>query len=558
MTTDFIHLPSAGTLGGTEAVPLQLAAGGPGSTQQTPLNALIAAAIGFALGLFIPASGDTSGITDLANMNAAATKAANSAVLYNGTFRVNTGYRLGPGTFYLVNACPLLLPTQINHNTTGIKCQGMGSQATRIDYTPSVAGTPFLTNQWLIGTVFQDISFVGHDLTADFLASVEGTGGGGNIQDYHFYRCQWGGNWNNIFNLTGTNNNSEWMVSQCTLSGAIAGSWLFVAPGVGSGGDQFLNFWFDDCKFNPGTGSWVTLNWGGSVRITAGDASGWLPTTPTYIFNLLGFTHSRGVTSFSCDKLRMEMGNSNCLFLHSQWPTGNVAFDMVTQDTNSTTYPSTNDTVLIEIGNGQGACTTFQNCSFVGQHAYSYAANAFNFQSNFAYKNCNILQYPNAASFCSFIELATNKGGAPVVEFDISCRGNDPTEIFPTTLNWQFSTSGITYPKTVQFTGSNTQAPVNLGTWSRKLPVNAVLREVRWNLGGTVAGAYGLAMQSSELTPTVLSNFSGSNAATPANPAATPCNFWMTNDAQRTIALVETAGRTATFANYLATVTYDG
>ena len=453
-----------------------------------------------------------------------------------------------------------MMATIISHNTLGIKVQGQGGGATRIDYNPSVTGTPFLTNQWLIGNVMQDISFISHDPTADFLASVEGTAGGGNIGDYHFYRCSWGGAWNNIFNLTGTNNNSEWKISQCTIGGTLAGSWLNVGPSVGSGGDQFLNFWFDDCKFNCSTGSWITLNRGGSVRLTACDSSGWVPSTPTYLFNLLGFTHAQGVCSFSCDKLRMEMNSPNCLLIHSQWPFGNVSFDAVDSSSNVAAYPSTNAPIFIEIQNQPGASYNFFNSNFVGQANISYDSGAWTHQSNISFKSCNILQWPNAATYVTFTELTTNKGGAPPVDFDINCKGNDVSEMFPTTLNWQFSTSGVTQPKTVQFCGSNTQGPTSLGNITRKLPVNAVLRSVNFNSAGSgTGGAYGFQFQTSEASPTLLgAAFSGSNATVAANPAASAVNFWMLNDLQRTIQLVETVGRSAAFTNYIATVTYDG
>lgn len=43
--------------------------------------------------------------------------------------------------------------------------------------------------------------------------------------------------------------------------------------------DQFLNFWFHQCKFDPGTsaGRVVNMNFGGSISITDCDASGWSP-----------------------------------------------------------------------------------------------------------------------------------------------------------------------------------------------------------------------------------------------------------------------------------------
>jgi hypothetical protein len=50
-------------------------------------------------------------------------------------------------------------------------------------------------------------------------------------------------------------------------------------PTFTNAADQFLNFWFHQCKFDAGTsaGQVVSMNFGGSIAVTDCDASGWTP-----------------------------------------------------------------------------------------------------------------------------------------------------------------------------------------------------------------------------------------------------------------------------------------
>lgn len=328
------------------------------------------------------------------------------------------------------------------------------------------------------------------------------------------------------------------------------------------GSDEFLNFSFHNCKYDPASSNapWVNMGKGGHVVFTGTmDVSGWSPTVDTYLINTLGNAHAQGVCNLLVSKLRIECLSDHALLWHNQWPMGNCTWNNVDQSSAVAARTNTVNYVLVELLNVAGPNIVYDNCNFLGTHTYTYGSNNFTAQSSIKYRSVDVLQQPNAASFCLFTELATNSGGAPRVDFDEQCNGNDPTEIFPTNLNWHRSTFGTATTKTVNFVGANSDAPLNGGNIQRKLPINAVARSVLWNKqGNALSGTFGFNMQSIEATPTVLSSFAGANAGTAANPAATPVNFWMTTDAQRTIQLLETAGRTSPFTGYIATVTYDG
>jgi hypothetical protein len=341
-----------------------------------------------------------------------------------------------------------------------------------------------------------------------------------------------------------------------SVSGSLSGS---------AASDQFLNYTFHNCKYDPGSSnaSWVNMSKGGHVVFSGfTDISGWQPTVDTYLIQLLGTSHAQGVCSFLVEEMRIEHKSDHALLFHCQWPSGSVKWGSL--DPSSQVSARTNTAipyVLVEMVNVEGPSIEWANSSFLGTHVYAYATNNFSMQSRISYKNCDILQQPNAASFCTFTALGTNAGGAPLVDFDIGCRGTDPTEIFASTLNWHLSASGVTQGKVVNFVGANADAPPSGGTVLRKLPKMGLLKSSTFNVQPSAqTGAYDFTLQTTEAVPTVLARFTGANAGAAASPATVPLNFWMTNDQQRTLQLVDTlaGGRTSAFRNYVCTASYDG
>lgn len=325
--------------------------------------------------------------------------------------------------------------------------------------------------------------------------------------------------------------------------------------------DQFLNFSFHNCKYDPGASNapWITLNRGGSVSFSGFcDVSGWGPTVDTYLFNLLTNVHAQGVQSFKLDKLRGEFQTDHALLLNSQWAGGNVNLRNV--DLTSSAPTSTVKQVNINLTNVVGPIYSFENCAFQGQHLFVCFGNSL-LQSRVTYKSCAVLQWPNANAFVAYT-LTGNVNNLPIIDFDLTCRGNDQTEIFPTTLNWHLSPTSVNQPKTVNFLGSNSDAPTLNGNIQRKLPPNCLIKSVLWNKQANAnTGAYSFTVQTTEGSPTVFSTFAGGAAGSAANPAETAVNFWTASDAQRTLQMVDGqtgGGRTTAFTSFVAAVSYIG
>lgn len=579
------------------------------------------------------ASGDSTGAVDDAAQALAYNLVASGARTLAGVSDpLGTGViKYGPGTYYFTQ--PIMNTATPTGKVRGLRFEGAGTDITTFVFTPAAATAMCINQKWQ-NVQFKGITFKCNTTGSDFMQSQE-LAGISNIQYFNYEDCGWSG-FQNVFIVTGGNNNSEWTWDRCNF-GTCTGNVLYIpstatatinlsnpnilignspeittlgstvtfggtlgnitsgvsyyviastttsiqiattaggaalVPSVGgslsinTASDQFLNFSFHNTKYNPSSSNAPFLNMGKGGSITFSgyfDVSGWSPTVDTYLINLLGTAHAQGVLSFTLEHLRVEAQSDHALLFHCQWPGGLVKWSNV--DTSSQIAARTNTAiqyVLIELLNVGGPNIIWDNCNFLGTHMYTYGSNNFQSQSSINYRSCEVLQQANAASFALFTKLAANSGGAPRVSFDIKCRGNDASEIFPTDLNWQLSTSGVTTAKTVNFVGTNSDGPTAGGNIQRKLPMNAVLKSWTWNkVGNANSGAFSFSAQTIEGTPTVLSTFSGAAAGAAANPASTALNFWMTSDAQRTLQVVDTqaGGRANPFTGYVAVVTYEG
>lgn len=171
--------------------------------------------------LFVAASGDTSGATDLANLNAALTILASSARLPPSFSQFAPLERIifGPGTFYFKSGNINILGPANTLKVQGIWFQGSGRGVTAIDYNPASPAAFFINNRGL-DVKFTDMTVTDHDASSDFLWSQE-QAGVTNVQDYTYNDIEWQGPWQYVFRLTGGNNNSEWKFNRDSVSGAV-------------------------------------------------------------------------------------------------------------------------------------------------------------------------------------------------------------------------------------------------------------------------------------------------------------------------------------------------
>lgn len=349
-------------------------------------------------------------------------------------------------------------------------------------------------------------------------------------------------------------------------------------PNFNTGSDQFLNFWFDKIKWDPGNslGQWINMASGGSIKIRDSDVSGRSPTSVSYLFNLLGNVHASGVTNFEADGLRIEHSSTNSRTIHSQWGGGSISFNNLDESSQVNRWPATNQYALYEIINLSGPAITYTNSQLMGQHAYINNVNNWNYQNEILYQQDTLLENPNAASFVSVSNVG-NTGGYPRMRFKQCKNGSNAStvgyhEICDTDLFWNKTTGGVTDTKVISCLGSNSDWPTIGGNVTFRLPLNAMIQRIRfWNpTGSGAAGAFQYTIQTTD-GATILAGgagtpMAGSNAATPI-PAASMyvvstgnVPFQMTTDAQRTIEVIDTlaGGRSGIMTNVQCLIDYIG
>ncbi|MEO7205662.1 MAG: hypothetical protein ABI145_02480 [Steroidobacteraceae bacterium] len=333
--------------------------------------------------------------------------------------------------------------------------------------------------------------------------------------------------------------------------------------------DQFLNFWWKNCKFwDVQNGSWINSSFGGHFVIEACDISNNHPSQNTYIFQLLGSSHSRGVCDFLVDGLRIEHATDFSLLLHSQWPQGNIGFNHL--DESPLTRTATDAVCKIEIVNVTGSIIEFRNSQLSGLHNYVNNSSNWNFQSQIIYENCTLLANPSAASFIS-MTAGVNTGGFPNIRFN-KCRNTSNAatvgyhEIVDSDVNWYLGTGATTHVKTVSILGANSDWPAGGGILEFRFPLNAMITQVRFfKPANGNSGAFQYTLETTEATPTVLAGgaatpMAGANAGLAIPIYTTTPNFVMSSDAMRTIKLVDTlgGGRSGIFTGLYCLVDYIG
>jgi len=640
----YSDFPLAPALQGNETVPLQTPGGV--TSRRSALDYMFPI-VG---DISCKPSGDTSGVTDTANMLAYwAAAAANTRTSAGLSALVGTTLGQLHSGDYWVNSS-ILDGSTPNPKSESCMFVGRGMGATAIHYTPTVPGTPFIRNKRWLNLMFRDITFVGNDPTADFFQSLE-QGGASNIQENIFTRCAWVGSWQNIMLKTGGNNNSEERWDDCDVGGTA--NWLFI-PGkqvciitsgqanmalaanpsggfcvgstltfgttVGTAGgqivagttyfivaisglnmqvsatsggtaitfnangtstattasDQFLNHWWDKCKYTSVTnGSWINASFGGSFNLNACDISNNKPTAPNYIFNLLGSSHAGGVCNFSSNHLRIEHVTDNSLLLHTTWDKGKISFRNLDQSSQVGNRPITQQYVLVERVNTIGASLRFEDCDLLGQHVYSTSATDYQHQSQGVYDNCTLWDNPTVDDFIVNTPI-TNSSGLYNLHFD-NCRNElngavaGYREVVDSDPNWNSTGAGNTKRRGFQMFSNNSDWPQAAGSFHIRIPRGAMIVSVLFAKfsGSGNSGAFQYTLQTNEVVPTVIAGgaatpMAGANAGATVAPVqvmatALGAGFVCVTDLQRELVLIDSSGsRAGIFTNLMCLVEYIG
>lgn len=261
----------------------------------------------------------------------------------------------------------------------GVRAQNLvinGNGATII--LEDFEGSLFVNNDKAINVDIYNLNFisVSDSYAANrYLISSDSDGG---AQAIRFHQCAFNGRFKYVIELTGSNCNSEWVFNQCTLCG-VWDSFLYI--GNTDTSDQFLNYWFNNCKYWCSS-NWITAYKGGHFKLNHCDVSGYEPAEATYLFKLYGGSHSYGTTTFIDDGTRYELKSANARVIYCEWDNARVSFENSDFSSNTHNNVERNNTFYFRNdSNGMGSSYIFTNCNILGK---------FNLHTNNAANGCDL------------------------------------------------------------------------------------------------------------------------------------------------------------------------
>lgn len=285
-----------------------------------------------------------------------------------------------PGN-YLLTQPDSLLPNVSGETAKkvvdGITIIGYGKRLSRITYAPTVQDTVLWTNDQRYRNIrISGLTFDSLDETATFNIARSSTTYG--VQDTWYTDVEWRGTWKVGIGLDGpttANLNSEMGWDHCQISGSYADAFLVMGmtPSV-SQQDQFLNYWFRDCKVEFKSGIFVRNERGGSMNFIGGSYIITDGTSTGTIFQLGAAANSRAdsVMRLLVQGIRFELRGVGHKLIDSAWYKGTITF--VSCDDTANSYQPWAPTAVTHVyrfdtvNPSRGPMVRYQDCILMGSH----------------------------------------------------------------------------------------------------------------------------------------------------------------------------------------------
>ena len=275
-------------------------------------------------------------------------------------------------------------------------------------------GDAFNNNNLIAGMTFKDVMFISkNDGMERILFNIYSTG---KAQNLKFINCSFTGNWKYVFELTGTNNNSEFLFNECYMNG----TWnSFLHSGSNNTSDQFVNYWFNNCRYWCSS-CWIDMVKGGHIKLNDCDISGYQPSEETYLYKLgssSNYSEAKGVTFFTDSGSRYELKTTNAKVINAYWNSGNISFnncDFSSQANNNQILKC----FLFNVKGGASLITFFNNCRIYGEIYKSNTglndsvitiSNSYIYKDNNSLTNYNDNNYVNTGAINVISSYYKNK-----------------------------------------------------------------------------------------------------------------------------------------------------
>ena len=364
---------------------------------------------------------------------------------FDGLDRVGrTRIQIPEGRFLLTEPDAMMAATG-GPRCAGLRFEGAGANITEVVFAPSAANARLLSNDDVWRAVsWSGITFIGTASTHTWMDSVSH----GGAQHYSFSDVTWQGSWGAGIRLAGTNNNSEFVWDRCGVHGDWTDGFLCIGTRTGDDAgdqDQFLNYWFNDCRVEFRRGYFVNAPYGGSISCRDGS---YILTEAGTFFHLPQGDHAAGVQRLRVDGVRFETRRPECRIIDSAWKGGIVEFTNCDNSVESHFGMETAVRAHFRSLNDSMPVILWQNCALEGRHKYSYAVDSWRAAPRVKYDSCSIEQHADAHDFLVHDSLdGMNAGGTPPVVFE-NCRGSTSrgdtlSEVrFDCVVGWQLGKSG--------------------------------------------------------------------------------------------------------------------
>jgi hypothetical protein len=304
----------------------------------------------------------------------------------------------------------------------GISIKGYGKGLSRIVYAPTAKNTTLWTNREPYKNVrISGLTFESKDVTSTFNYAYSSAAYG--VQDTWYTDVEWCGSWKVGIGLdgpTGTSNlNSEMGWDHCQFSGAYADAFLIIGmTPAETQQDQFLNYWFRECKVEFGSGVFVRNERGGSMNFTGGSYIITDADSKGTFFQLgkAAATRSDSVMRMYVQGIRFELRGAGHKVIDSSWYKGSVTF--VSCDDTALSYQAwapaaSTHAYRFDMGGSRGPMIRYQDCGLMGYHQVTTAAGAPT-TGKMLYDGCRFIDQTAGSGVLGFLRWT---GATPSHEF---------------------------------------------------------------------------------------------------------------------------------------------
>lgn len=315
-----------------------------------------------------------------------------------------------PAGVYRITRADALLPRGVpGEKINGYTIEGQGKRSSELlfDAPAGNAGDRYSGNLLTAhGRVRQlrvrEISFRSARAGLNWMYCWSSVTGGQTNQDFAFDDVEWRGPWNRVIGLDGddkSNLNSEWSFNRCHLANDVVLGDAFLHSGMSptySQQDQFLNFWFRDCKFEYRSGTLLRFARGGYINVYGGS---WIqcnddPNVASVFFDLPPGPHNNTVKTLLVSGVRFELRSRASKLMDCGWDARNASLSFIactdaalahTAEVGGNCIP-----VTYRPRNGDMPFVKWQSCQLMGRHESFATAN----RERLLFEQCNTLNAP--------------------------------------------------------------------------------------------------------------------------------------------------------------------